>query len=141
MIHVDTIYYNEAKKDGRADKLPKECVLVLGNFSEKFPKWQDGDEYHGCMFGQKRIGTDILGDFRGRVKLVSCNLHNVKKDDRMECDDCMEFQSDVVDVPTAQKSVAESAISLAGKDATLAAIGKDYAKQYFGLTEVIKAVK
>ena len=160
MKHVDILHFNEGAKDGRwtitvnADGIResskhgvegKDFSLIIGAFAfgRDVPKFCDDDEYHGCMFAQKRAGTQIIpGKFKGTVTLVSCNAQNVKADPRIKFVDCNEWaQVDVPDPPVVPaQTQAQAAVDLAGKNAVLDAVGKTYVKTYFGLTE-IQAVK
>jgi len=150
MKYVDVIHYNETIRDRRktAEDWGKESVdyvLTIGNYccGNKLPEWKDGDEFYGCSFVQERAGTQILPeDFKGAVRIVSSNVQNVRADPRIKFEDCNEWaQTDLVAGVPDTKTQAESMVDLVGRDAAIAAIGKAYAKTYFGLTEVVAGVK
>jgi len=150
MKYVDVTHYNETVRDRRKtiEDWGKEGVdytLVFGNYGggNKLPEWKDGDEYHGCTFVQEKAGTQIFPDeFKGSVRIVSSNVQNVRAGPCIKFEDCNEWaQADIPKwVPDDTKTQVESMVDMVGKDHALDAIGKEYAKTYFGLFDAAAGV-
>lgn len=101
--------------------------------------WADGDEYHGCMFVQQKPNTDILGKFNGRIRFVSCNLHNVFIDKRVDYDDCLVASGEIEAPQVPTRDETDHFIDRVGVDAVMEKLGGERVKEYITKTPATDA--